>query len=220
MKHWSHALLAAFLGLAGCLKKEELSSRATGPAAAPDCSACHAYPLRDTNHTYHLNGNLVDKRVNGPVTCLDCHATAIAKRPHVVLDSLFRDADGNEWSTADFPIDPKDTTIADTLRRDFTFLRIDTLAQERPIPVAPRAGAKPLWEEYVTSLAHMNGKVDVEFHPRVTNAARFAGMKAEFLPEKETCSAVACHPNDNPYWRFADSARGLRELTGQSGDLP
>lgn len=221
MKPWSHAFLAAaaLAGLAGCLKKEELTARATGPISAPDCAACHAYPIKDTNHVVHLFDNFVDKKVNGPVTCLDCHATSIARRPHVVLDSIYRDSDGNEWSTADFPIDPKGPTIADTLRT-FPFLRVDTLAQERPIPVAPRPGAKPLWEEYVTSLAHMNGKVDVEFHPRVTDAARFEGRKAEFMPAKETCSAVACHPNDNPYWRFADSAKGLRELSGQPGDLP
>lgn len=214
------ALLAAAV-LAGCLKKEELTARATGPAqvSGPSCSACHPYPLTDTNHTYHLFDAGIVKKVNGFITCIDCHATALAFRTVSRPDSIFTDPIGNEWSSLDFPNDAE--------IRKYALTRVDTVVQDQPIPAPVREGEKPLYEEYVTSLAHMNGKVDVVFNPRVTDlnlyedTSKYHGAKPEWMPEKETCSAVACHPAvDTPYWRFEDKAKGLRELVGLSGDVP
>lgn len=212
--------LPAALLLAGCLQKEELVARTSGPAAmGPDCASCHAYPLKDTNHVFHLFEGDSSKAINGPITCLDCHSTALAKRSHVFLDTIYRDSIGNDWSSWDFPLTPGETTLADTIRT-YPLLKVDTVAQDRPIPAPARPGLQPAWQEYVTGLAHMNGKVDVEFHPRVSNPAKFSGLKAEFLPEKETCSAVACHPNQNPFWRFADPIKGLKQLEGEPGAVP
>lgn len=207
------ALAVAFV-LEACLQEEELT-RTVNPVAVagPDCASCHAYPPADTNHNYHLFEGLLMKRVNGQVTCLDCHHTAMAARTYRLPDSIFVDSLGNEWSSMDFPNDPD-------IRR-FTLRRVDTVVHDRPLDAAARPGRQPLFQEYITSLAHMNGKVDVVFHPKVTDTSLFPGLRADFLPEKETCSAMACHPTvDTPFWRFADSARGLSELLGQAGDIP
>jgi hypothetical protein len=187
-------------------------------AAGPDCRSCHAYPPADTNHSYHLFHTHYDKAANGLTTCLDCHSTALAKAPVTHLDTLYFD-DLNEWSSLDFPIEAGKTTFADTIRT-FAQVRVDTIHHEHPVPAPARPGGKPLWEEYVTSLAHMNGKVDVVFHPRLSDRTKFKGSEAAFNPERETCSAVACHPGVFPLWRFADSARGLSRLVGDTADLP
>jgi hypothetical protein len=206
--------LAVASVLEACLKDEELT-RTVAPAsvAGPDCASCHAYPPKDTNHSYHLFEGLSIKRINGQVTCLDCHHTALAGRTVRLADSIYVDSLDNQWSSLDFPDDPG--------IRKFRLDRVDTVVQDHPLKAAARPGVQPLFQEYITSLAHMNGKVDVAFHPRVTDTTLFPGLRAEFMPEKETCSAMACHPTVvTPYWRFADSARGLRELTGEAGDIP
>jgi hypothetical protein len=207
------ALLVAF-ALEACVDKEELTTT-TDPARVmgPDCASCHSYPPPDTNHAYHLFDGLNLKAVNGAVTCIDCHFTAVKSRTVAVLDSIFLDSLGNEWSSLDFPND------ADI--RAFALGRVDTVVQDHAVEAPLRPGGKPLFQEYITSLAHMNGKVDVAFHPRVTDTSKFPGLPAVYLPEKETCSAMSCHPGvETPYWRFADSAKGLRELKGNTGDFP
>jgi hypothetical protein len=65
--------------------------------------------------------------------------------------------------------------------------------------------------EFMTGLAHLNGTVDVIFDPKHSDPARFGGVSATFNPKEETCSAVACHPGDNPY-RFAAPSKGLPVL--------
>lgn len=217
-------LPACLLLLAGCgdfrMEKEALTARTTGPAPmGPDCASCHAYPLKDTNHVFHLFETGDSKDINGPVTCFDCHSTAVAKRPFVIRDSIFIDSLDNQWSSWDFPVDPAGPTVADTIRT-YRLDRIDTVAQERPVPAPARPGARPEWEEYITSIAHMNGKVDVVFADRVSHPTKWGGAKAAWLPEKETCSAVACHPNPGQHWRFAAPGKGLPALEGRLGEAP
>ena len=197
----------------------ELTARSAAAPLIADCSSCHAYPLTDTNHTFHLLYTQDRKQGNGPLTCLDCHSTAIAKQPFTFRDTLFLDSNGNEWSTFDFPIDPLKPSLADTIRT-YQMIRVDTVIQERPILAPARPGRAPGFQEYITSLAHMNGKVDVLFHPRDVDTVRFPGVKAEFNPAKETCSAISCHPGSTPYWRFAAPLKGLRQLEGKPGDDP
>lgn len=201
----------------------ELTARSAAAPMSPDCASCHAYPLVDTNHTYHLLYTTERKEGNGPLTCMDCHSTAIAKEPFTFRDTFFIDSIGNEWSTFDFPIDPRKPGKADTIRT-FTLVRVDSVQQERPIPAPKRPGSIPAFQEYITSIAHMNGKVDVVFHPRNVDTVRFKGVPAEFNPRQETCSAISCHPGSGPgttpYWRFAAPLKGLRELVGKPGDVP
>lgn len=213
------ALLLA-LALGGCLEKDELTARSAAVTASPgpDCASCHGYPLRDTNHLFHLFAAGPMKTVNGSITCLDCHATSLASRPFSVIDSIFVDSLGNEMSTYDSP-----RLARDSLR----FVRVDTVHHDRPVRASDRPGRVNELVEYVTSLAHMNGKVDVVFHPRVSDTVgKWPGRKAEFNPVRETCSAVACHPgsaNDassSPHWRFAAPSKGLPELVGDSGAVP
>jgi hypothetical protein len=203
------------------MKSEELTSRSAVAARTPDCASCHAYPLEDENHHFHLFHTQPDKAINGSITCMDCHAASVARRPHPLLDTIFMDPDGNEWSSEDFPVDPAGPSLADTIRAAFTPVRVDTLRQERPVPVPEREGRLPEITEYMTSLAHMNGVVDVVFHPRVTDTAKFPGMRPEFNRPRETCSAMACHPRgESPHWRFAAPSRGLESLQGRPGDVP
>lgn len=227
MQSMPPALLLLLGGLfAGCMEEAELTARTAVAARAPDCASCHAYPLEDENHHYHLFHTQSDKAINGPVTCMDCHATSVARRPNVLLDTIFVDPtdaspEPNEWSSVDFPVDPAGRSLADTIRAAYTPVRVDTLRQERPVPAPEREGRLPELTEYMTSLAHMNGVVDVVFHPRVTDTAKFPGMRAEFNRPRETCSAVACHPRgESPHWRFAAPSKGLSVLRGYRGDVP
>lgn len=203
------------------MKSEELTARSATAARNPDCASCHAYPLEDENHHFHLFHTVPNKEINGPITCMDCHATSMARRPFTLLDSIYADSLGNEWSSADYAADTTQPPLADSIRGRLTFVRVDTLRQERPVPVPERDGRLPELTEYMTSLAHMNGVVDVVFHPRVTDTAKFPGMRAEFNRPRETCSAVACHPRgESPHWRFAAPSKGLEELMGRPGDIP
>ena len=210
------ALLASgfFLFACGDFKMEsgELTARTASAPLGPNCASCHAYPLTDTNHTYHLKAGS-NKLVNGTITCLDCHSTALAFKTVILPDSIFKDSVGNEWSALDLP---KDTGI-----RTFPLVRVDTVTQDHAIPLPPRPGKVPDFQEYVTSLAHMNGKVDVVFHKRVSRPDEFEGLKAEFNPKTETCSAMSCHPGGiSPEWRFASLRRNLIQLEGDSGKVP
>jgi hypothetical protein len=76
-----------------------------------------------------------------------------------------------------------------------------------------RPGAFPDFQEYVTSLAHMNGKVDVAFDPRNSDTAKFNGNSASWNPKQETCSAVACHPGPSAVYSFGSKAKNLPEIT-------
>ncbi|MDB5104035.1 MAG: hypothetical protein JWP91_1724 [Fibrobacteres bacterium] len=208
---------AGLLGLSACgdwkPDTAELTARTAEPAQGANCSSCHGYPLQDTNHVFHLYHTTPNKRFNGPITCLDCHFQALQHASVVLRDSVYVDPTDSmpgHWSSLDFPIPGTDDSLA-RLIRTFDLDTVVLRPQNRPIPLPKRPGAFPNFTEYMTGLAHMNRKVDVEFDPKVTDVVRFGGEKAAFNPREETCSAVACHPGDTPF-RFAAPGKGLPEL--------
>lgn len=214
----------ALLILAGCGNWKVDSSELTAKTAAsadgnltamgPDCASCHGYLLNDIDHTYHLVRATGNRDVNGYITCLDCHATSIRFRAVTLFDSIYEAPDGEKWGTLAHP-NPADTTTDGVVIRTLNFLKVDTLPQHLPLTMpAQSSGPGPQLREYMTGLAHMNGKVEVDFDSRVSSPGRFGGQSALFNPTTETCSAVACHPGDKPY-RWAADAKGLPELKGE-----
>ncbi len=87
-------------------------------------------------------------------------------------------------------------------------IQIDSSKGHRPIPLPPHLGVKTDIQEYMTGLAHMNNKVDVVFDRNITNKIKFGGDTAVYNPQKETCSAIACHENSGPY-SFSAPSKGI-----------
>jgi hypothetical protein len=204
------ALLAAFGLLAvisGCrYETPALTSVSKAAQSGPDCASCHGYPLRDTNHVYHLFKTDSSITNNRPITCLHCHNTAIQGRDTAFQDSIFLDSNGNEFHSLDFPDIPE--------IRAYPLARVETLVRNRPIGMPPRPGPEPEIREWMTSLAHLNGVVDVVFDPGSIDTSRFRGATAVFNPVEATCSAMACHPNPGAY-RWAVPSRNLPILKGE-----
>lgn len=201
--------------LAACLRTidpEALTQTTAAPAAAVACSACHPYPLQDRNHLEHgVSAPLFVKKVNGPVTCLDCHRGSILSASEVVGDSIFRDSNGTLWSARDYPDEP--------WIRALPLLRVDTYVQHHPIPSPREVPVAYGYQEWLTGMAHLNGRVDVEFDSAVSDTVRFHGAKAEYDPQQQTCSAVSCHPRSGSY-RFSACSQGLPEMRGGRNPLP
>lgn len=207
----------SWLAACGELKGDAaaLTARSAAPMEGLDCAACHGYPLKDLNHDYHLFEAVGDRDLNGAITCLDCHSQSLRSAAVVLFDSLYETPEGEKYGTVDNP-NPGDTTKGKPsfVIRSLPLFRVDTLRQNHPVPAPKRPGAKPAFQEYLTSLAHMNQKVDVVFDPRMSDTARFQGLSASYNPKQETCSAVACHPGDKPY-SFGSVAKNLPELKDQ-----
>jgi hypothetical protein len=207
--------LLAIACLAGCgevkMDSSELTARSASQQPGLDCASCHAYVLADSNHLFHLFGTTPNYDINGPITCLECHATSIQSRPTAIYDSLFMDKDSILWHALEFPVIPDSATMGDTLRRDFRLAEVDTLVRNVPVTVPARPGAAPRGglAEWMTGLAHMNGKVDVAFDPRVSDTAKFGGKKALYSPTQESCSAIACHPSGEKEWGFPSPSKRL-----------
>lgn len=207
-------------GLACCLwaacgqDRAALTSKAPTAARGMDCAACHAYPPQDSNHIYHLYRDVADKRFNGVITCLDCHIASLRYETVVLPDTFFSDSDPDtdrpgRYSSLDFPVGSPPDSFALRIRT----WPVDTLIvrrQNRPFPQSGRTIPDSGLADFMTSLAHLNGTVDVRFDPKLSDPVRF-GDSAAFHPKEETCSAVACHPGDGPY-RFASKAKGLPGL--------
>lgn len=177
-KFW---MIAAF-GLAACLPSAPApSSAAAGSyrAQAMGCVACHPYPLRDGVHRYHLSVAEGTKTLNGPITCLDCHSRSVQGRETVFLDTIFINAFDLEKSSYDLP--------GAASIRILPILRIDTLRQNRPIPIATPDSAGAM-AEWMTARAHLDGRVEVAMDFR-------NGGTASYDIRAQTCSAVACHRN-------------------------
>lgn len=210
------ACVCSSLWLSSCDKLDgdpaELTARSAAPAAAPDCASCHGYPLQDLNHDYHLFRAGGNRDLNGDITCLDCHSRSLHAVAVVLFDTLYETPEGEKYGTVDFP-NANDTTKGKPsfVIRSLPLVEIDTLHRNRPVPLGARPGSKPLFQEYVTALAHMNRVVDVDFDSRNSDTLRFRGQKAAYNPAQETCSAVACHPGNKPY-SFGSVAKGLPEL--------
>src|SRR5262245_20286013 len=79
-----------------------LSASGDKPPAVPDCASCHAYPLHDLHHGYHLLSpnanytNLGHPQLNGAMTCLDCHFQSIRHFAFDKPDSIWIGSDGTE----------------------------------------------------------------------------------------------------------------------------
>lgn len=203
------ALSAAvvLLALSGCRQETSgLTSVSKSAQSGPDCASCHAYPLRDTNHVYHLFKTDSSITNNRPITCLHCHNSSIRGRDTVFQDSVFLDPNGNEFHALDFPDIPE--------IRDFPLARVESLVRYRPVAMPPRPGPVPEIREWMTSYAHMNGSVDVVFDPSSNDTSRFRGASAAYNPKEATCSAMACHPNQGTY-RWAVPSRNLPILKGE-----
>ena len=207
-------LLAASI-FSACIRTmnpAELTQTMAGPAVAMDCSACHPYPLQDRNHQEHgVSSPLFVQKVNGPVTCLDCHRGSLLSITAVVQDSIYRDSNGTLWSASENPDDVRIRAMA--------LLRVDRYVQHHPIPSSRAVPIAYGYQEWLTGMAHLNGKVDVEFDSAVTDTARFHGAKAEYDPEMQTCSAVSCHPRSGSY-RFSACSKSLPEMRGGRTPLP
>lgn len=204
-------LAAAALLWAACTEigesPQSLTAKASGPVPGFNCAACHGYPLQDSNHVYHLyetGSSIINDR---PITCLHCHDKSIAARIEAHPDSIFRDTMGNEFHALGFPDDLE--------LRTFPLVRVDTLVVRRPVPAPRRSASLPAMQEWMTGFAHLNGTVDVEFNSTSHDTARFHGQRADFNPEAQTCSAVACHPTSGAY-RFSIPSRGLPALKGDT----
>jgi hypothetical protein len=211
MRRGRFPALVAALFLNGCLRTSDtgsLQAVASYPPAGPGCSACHPYAPPDKNHFTHIiyNEGVYVKRANGFVTCLDCHRASLRSTTEILFDSVYRDSNGTLWSSVDFP-EPGQIPPA-------TLIRVDTLAQHHPVPMGDRKPGKGELREWMTGMAHLNGKVDVVFDSSASDPIRFRGARAEFHPESETCSAVSCHGHDGPY-RFEACSKGLPELVGE-----
>ena len=209
------ALVLAFLCACGNWKTDPATLTArTAPASGMSCVACHAYPPADSNHSYHLYQTVPDKFANGAVTCLACHNNSLASRVVAMQDTFFRNPDPlgelPYVSSMNYPV----TSPADTFSIRVRGWPIDSIVarpQTQPIPQSGRPSLNGEITEFMTGLSHLNGTVDVAFDPKHSDPARFGGASATFNPKEETCSAVACHPGDNPY-RFAAPGKGLPGL--------
>jgi hypothetical protein len=218
------ALLALALALSACgdwkQDPSELTARGA-QAAAVECTACHNYPPQDSNHLYHLYVATGNKYANGPPNCLDCHRASLRYREVILNDTLFLDPESDSsfhitQSSVDWPIRSPADTFA-ILIRTWKVDAIRELRQNRPLDLSGKPVVAGGLIEYMTSLAHLNGTVDVRFDPKYSEPDRFGGESATYNPKQETCSAVSCHPVDGPY-RFPAPGKGLPGLKGLIGE--
>ena len=111
-----------------------------------------------------------------------------------LIDTLFMDSLGNVYPSSDYPDSP--------ILRTFSIAGMDTVQRQSPVPSPARPGTVPAYQEYITGLAHCNGKVEVTFNARSTNTRKFSGADPQYDYQAQTCSAVACHGRRNAYpWK-------------------
>jgi hypothetical protein len=189
----------------------DLTANDLSPSKTMACDACHAYPLTDRNHDYHLTTASGNRLLNGPITCLDCHTHSLRSQTAVFFDTVYQDTATGEKSFTSLHPGATDRNSEGRIIRSLALIQVDTLRQNHPIAQPDRPGAHPLFQEYVTSLAHLNGVVDVAFNSRNSDPAQYGGDSASFDPRQETCSAVACHPGGKDY-RWAAPHKGLPRL--------
>jgi hypothetical protein len=195
-----------------------LTARSVAPAPSPGCASCHGYPLKDKNHDYHLFKTSGSFDLNGEITCVDCHSTAIRFKAVVLFDTVYEDSTGEKWRTLDNP-QPDARTSGGTLIRSLPLSELDTLHRHVGDKAPSRPGDKPLFQEFITAAAHMNGEVDVSFDSKNSRPDKFNGDSASWNPRQESCSAVACHPGGQKPYSFGSKAKGLPEVkeTGEEG---
>jgi len=195
----------------GLIPSEVLTSHSFESKPNMACDACHAYPLTDRNHDYHLTTASSNRLLNGRITCLDCHNHSIRGQSVILFDTLYLDTANGEKSYTSLHPNVTDMNSQGRIIRNLALIEVDTLFQNHPIAQADRPGAQPQFQEYVTALAHLNGFVDVAFDPRNSSPDQYGGDSASFDPRQETCSAVACHTGGKDY-RWAAPNKGLPAL--------
>lgn len=191
-------------------------------STSPKCASCHAYPLRDVNHVYHLMSTNTGSSVagmmalNGSISCMDCHLGSIAHFKYLAAETTWVDKDG-------FPspvkVNPTDTVgkIDYHSRLRPRPIGFDTLAHSGAEVDSLIAKAKALGSvvEWVTAVNHFNGKVDVQFAPNSLTDPALAATA--YNPSEMSCSAIACHNNPEVRYRWPSQSRGIRGCPSLSG---
>lgn len=204
------------------------STGSAAPTAGPDCSSCHAYPLHDVNHNYHLmsanvnRNNLGQPELNNVTTCLDCHFNSIRHFSFVHSDTFWTDAAGEDIMQHTQPTDrikevldwpgyrPLGYAGADTSRGRFLAAEIDSM-----IFRYARAGKMVQWR---TARAHDNGIVDVSFPPNDVTGPEL--LAKAYNPKDLSCSAITCHNTRAATYRWMSPRLGLSNCPSLSGDDP
>jgi hypothetical protein len=193
---------------------------------SPDCASCHAYPLHDVNHQYHLisanvnRNNLTFPQLNNVTTCMDCHFNSIQSFAFLHSDTTWFDSNGIEvfqhtdkdtmhvtsyrgWRP--LPQFPVDTARGRFLAQDIDSLIFRYSRQSKHVP----------WR---TGRYHDNGTVDVALAPNdVTSPDSLA---TAYKPRDLSCSAIACHNQPAATYRFMDPSRGLSNCPSLDGNDP
>jgi hypothetical protein len=194
--------------------------------AAPDCASCHAYPLHDINHQYHLisanvnRNNLTFPQLNNVTTCMDCHFNSIRSFTFPHSDTVWFDSNGIEvfqhtdkdtphvtvWrGWRPLPQFPVDTARGRFLAQDIDSLIFRYARQSKHVP----------WR---TGRAHDNGVVDVAMAPNDVTSPD--SLSTAYKPRDFSCSAVACHNQPAATYRFMDPSRGLSNCPSLNGADP
>lgn len=212
------------------LSPDAVALTASTPGAvpeAPDCASCHAYPLHDVNHQYHLisanvnRNNLGQPELNNVTTCMDCHFNSIQSFTFTHSDTVWGDADSNEV----FQHSPGDIVLrtttwrgwrplpafpVDTTRGRFLAEEIDSLIFQYA-----RAGKHMQWR---TGPAHNNGVVDVAFAPNDVDPPD--SLATAYKPRDLSCSAMTCHNTRSATYRFMDPVKGFSNCPSLDGNDP
>lgn len=229
------AAQAAMVALCGCETLPRFSAdaslasaQAVAPADGPDCASCHAYPLHDVNHQYHLvaanvnRNNLGQPELNAVTTCMDCHFNSVRRFGYVHSDTTWMDSNGVELLARTSPSDrvmkidsyprwrPVPYPGADTSRGDALAVEIDSLIFRRA-----RLGEVTAW---MTGWAHHNGRVEVAFPPN--DITRPEAAATAYRPADLSCSSVTCHTTREARYRWEDLSRGLSNCPSLDGNDP
>ncbi len=174
-----------------------LNATTSATQIGSDCAGCHAYPVGGVNHQFHLMHTADLKDRNGPITCLDCHRSALQERDQIILDTIFMNSFAQNLSSYD---SSSSASFRDSIRLGrYQMRRVDTLVHHRPIPINAPAGRASFLQEWMTTANHLNGKVDVLIDSRDSDPYRYHGQTGNFDPSMQTCSSIACHLNRTAY---------------------
>lgn len=229
------------MGLAGCnlYPPVKVQNRiATAPSElsgrqGPNCASCHAYPLTDVHHAYHMMSIQVNTnqfgydKLNGYMTCMDCHFKSIQHFSYGIYDTSWVDSAGNPVTERTRPSDriagidsarlfrpiPYDfqnpSVVLDTTLGRVLAEVIDTLS------VHQVATGKLV--EWMTGSAHNNGRIDVDMAPN--NVAIPESLATAFRPRDLSCSMVQCHVIAERY-RWSNAKTGLGQCPSLVGENP
>lgn len=188
-----------------------------GELDAPNCASCHAYPLNDVVHSYHLlsthvnSNNLGRPEHNALTTCLDCHSQSIRHFGFSHSDTTWVDKDGNPIEQHTAPDDKVGSVAIYPRLRPLPYIPVDILRGEALAAEVDslifryaRLGDMVPWR---TGTAHDNGKVDVSF-PFNNLTGKIPPAEA-YRPRDISCSSISCHNSPEKPYRFMSSLRGL-----------